>query len=324
MNKKLGLNILRIITSVGLIISLLWIMRGSLGGVLLTIKKINKPVLLASFVFFLSGYLLLSIRFRFVMSAQHLRIALKEAASLTFIGQFFSNFLPTTVGGDLVKAYYTSKITGKKLQSLACVIFDRLLGTFTLILMMLITLFFVKKSPYSGPLTTFVITALIISLAVILLFFSRRIAKRVPFLSALLRLLKLEKKMKGIYDIIYNYKKHPRLIIKAVLISIALQLVIFYSGYLLIRGLNFYVPLITVFLLLPIITTVSMAPSINGLGVREGAFVILFGPLMTKEGAFALSILWDGLMLGMSLIGGMIYLFGKQYRIKGGIKLNDR
>lgn len=314
MNKRLGFNVLRITVSVGLILFLLWIMRGSLEGVLLTIKKINKLLLLVSFIFFLLGYLLLSIRFKFIMRAQHLKITVKEAISLTLIGQFFSNFLPTTIGGDLVKVYYASKSTGKKLPSLACVIFDRLLGTFTLILMMFGASLFVKKSPYSRSITTFVIISSIVSLAMILIFFSRRIAKRVPFLSPLLRVFNLEEKMKGIYDIIYNYKKHPRLIINAVCISIALQLISFYSGYLLIRGLNFYVPLRMVFLLLPIITTVSMAPSINGLGVRESAFVILFGPLMTKEGAFALSILWGGLTLSISLIGGITYLFSKQYR----------
>ncbi|MDD5449699.1 MAG: lysylphosphatidylglycerol synthase transmembrane domain-containing protein [Candidatus Omnitrophica bacterium] len=324
MNKKSLFNILRGAISIGLILVLLWIMRGSLGQVILTIKKINKVLLFAAFGFFLFSYFLLGIRFRLIMAVQRLMVNLREAVSLTLIGQFFSNFLPTTIGGDLVKAFYASQKTGKKLACLATVIFDRILGTTTVIITMFILSIFVKRPPHAGSIKTFVIACLAATGAIFFIVFSKRMARIISFLKPLFRRFKLEDKIKSVYDIIYNYKRHPRPVIKAVLASFALQFCVFYSGYLLVKGFGFDVPILMVFLLLTIISTVSMAPSINGLGVREGAFVLLFGPLMTKEGAFAFSILWDGFTLAASLLGGLIYLLSKQYRIGKGEISYDR
>lgn len=316
MNKKLLFNILRTAISVGLLALILWFMRGSIDDVGAAIKKINKTAFLISFLLFLMGYLLLSLRLKYIMGAQNLKITVREAVSLTFTGQFFSNFLPTSIGGDVVKAYYASVITGKKAHSFASVVFDRMLGTFTLILMVLISYAFVKKTSYTNSINTFLIIAGAASVALISILFSRRIAKKIPFLGSILRMFKLEDKMKMLYEIIYNYKKHPRFIIEAGLISLALQIVMFGSVYFITKGLGATVSMKNICLLMPIISTVAMAPSINGLGVREGAFVVLFGPMMTKGGAFALSIIWVFMIVLVSLIGGLFYLTDKHYKVK--------
>ena len=52
----------------------------------------------------------------------------------------------------------------------------------------------------------------------------------------------------------------------------------------------------------------GMLPSINGLGVREGAYVLLLGGIVGKEKAFALSILWLAVVMSLSLLGGLIYM----------------
>jgi uncharacterized protein (TIRG00374 family) len=316
MNKKLILNISRTLISVGLLALIMWFMRDSIDDVGAAIRKINKPALFISALFFLAGYALLALRLRYIMGAQDLGITVRESVSLTLSGQFFSNFLPTTIGGDLIKAYYAAAITGKKAQSFASVVFDRMLGTFTLVLMVLFSYLFVRNSSYSGSINSFLIITGAVSVTLISVLFSKRIAKNIPFLGGVLSAFKLKDKMRVLYEIIYNYKKHPRFVIEAGLISLALQLVMFTAVYFIIRGLGWAVPFKTVCLLMPIISTVSMAPSINGLGIREGAFVVLYGPLMTKGGAFALSIVWDFLIVVVSLLGGLCYLTDKHYKIK--------
>ncbi len=315
MTKKLLFNILRVIISIGLILFLFWLMRGNIDSVVSTIKRTNKLVFFISFLCVVSGMLLLGLRLWTIMMAQHLNVTLKEAIYLTFIGQFFSNFLPTANGGDIVKAYYASKKTGKKIHSVACILMDRLLGTFTLILMVFVVSFFVKVTRVNKPLTTFLLVALLASFAIFTVLFSRRVAKKVPFLGFISRVFNAEGKMKGLYDIIYNYKKHPKLLLNAMGISFLLQAIMFFAVYLITKSLKFSISLGLVFLLMPIISTAAMAPSINGLGVREGSFVIFFGPFIGKEGAFALSLLWLGLNFSVSLIGGVLYLFNRHLEI---------
>ncbi|MBI4335297.1 MAG: flippase-like domain-containing protein [Candidatus Omnitrophica bacterium] len=321
-SKKLVFNALRVAVSAGLIMALFWAMRGSFDEVIAAIKGSNKFILLGSFCIFIIGIILLGLRLRFIMAAQHLRITPGMAIYLTFLGTFFNNFLPTAIGGDIAKVYYASRHTGKKLSSVACIAFDRLLGTFTLVLMVLGTYIFVKNYAYRKAVFMFISIAAVISIIICLVLFSRRIARKIPLVNVFFKAFDLEEKMKGIYEIIYNYKKHPRLIFNAALISVALQSIMFYSVYLISVSLGLSLPLKLIFLFMPIISTVSMAPSINGLGVRESSFVVFFSPVIGKEGAFAISILSLGLNFGTSLIGGILYLLSMKSQRKSKEVLN--
>jgi len=314
MNKKALFNFLRVVVSIGLIAFLFWLMRGSLGQVGHTIKKVDKTMLFLSFVIFTLGMALMGIRLRFIMKAQNMLITFADSVYLTFIGLFFNNFLPTSAGGDLVKIYYAAKKTGKKMPSAACVIFDRLLGSFTLILMVLIASIFIKDPFADKIIKSFLAVALVISFIIILILFNRRVAKKTHFLKSLLRSLNLEEKIKGIYEIINNYKEHPRLLLSAVFFSAILQLINYYALYLVAVSLKLDIPIKFIFLLMPIISTAGMMPSINGIGPSEATFVLFFGPMVGKGEAFAFSILCRGLTFAMSIIGGLFYLFQKQHK----------
>jgi len=324
MKKKVLFNLLRVGISAGLIAFLCWLMRGNLVDVIGAIKGARRSFLFLSFFFFLAGMVLLAVRLRAIMTAQHLAVTFKEALYLVFIGQFFSNFLPTSTGGDIVKAYYASKKTGRATHTVASIIVDRLLGTFTLVLMVMITSLCVKKVFFNHAIKVFIMIALAVSLFVLGVLFSKRIARKMPFLGLLSRRFNAERQMKDVYEVIYNYRRHPALLLNAACISLVLQAVIFYSAYLVTKSLGHPVPLKLVFLWMPIVSTAAMAPSINGLGVREGSMVFFFGQAMGREGAFAMSIVWLGLNFSASLIGGLMYLFSSEYRIPKKEVLYDR
>ena len=76
------------------------------------------------------------------------------------------------------------------------------------------------------------------------------------------------------------------------------------------------IPIIDILLRMPIISILSLLPSINGLGLREGSTVVFFGPIIGKENAFAVSILWLFVLFVTSIIGGVIYGLSPQFKIK--------
>jgi phosphate/sulfate permease len=77
-----------------------------------------------------------------------------------------------------------------------------------------------------------------------------------------------------------------------------------------------YLPIVDVLLRMPIIGIVSLFPSINGLGLREGATVVFFAPMIGKEKALAVGILWFFILLVTSLIGGAIYALSPKLWVK--------
>ena len=76
------------------------------------------------------------------------------------------------------------------------------------------------------------------------------------------------------------------------------------------------IPIKDLLIKMPIVSMMSLLPSINGLGLREGSTVVLFGPLIGSDKAFAMSILWLLVLLCISIMGGLIYAFSSQFKIR--------
>ncbi len=61
------------------------------------------------------------------------------AIRLFFLGLFYNNLMPGSVGGDLVKAWYVTKHTDKRLEGVLSVFMDRVIGLFGMVLMAIFT-----------------------------------------------------------------------------------------------------------------------------------------------------------------------------------------
>lgn len=73
-------------------------------------------------------------RWYLLVRALDLPFTLGNAFRLGLVGGFYNSFLPGSVGGDLVKAYFIARDTpGKRASAVATVIADRLVGLFGLI-----------------------------------------------------------------------------------------------------------------------------------------------------------------------------------------------
>ena len=83
-----------------------------------------------------AGYVLLQYaRWYVLVRALDLPFRPRDAARLGMVGTFYSTFLPGSVSGDLVKAYFIAKDRpGRRAAAVATVLADRLAGMFGLIL----------------------------------------------------------------------------------------------------------------------------------------------------------------------------------------------
>jgi hypothetical protein len=313
MKKRLS-QALRAFVSVFFIALLLYIMRDKYPRILKTFASTKVPVFLLGLVIFMSAASVGSVRLKLLIEAQSIRVTLKEALSLTSIGYFFNNFLPTAIGGDVVKAYYLSKKSDEKAGAYASVFVDRILGLFTMIFMAFIALFFVEEGVVDLTIKYIIYAITLGSIIFIVFVTNKTLAKKFSFLFFIVNPIK--EKLKKVYDIIHKYQYQKPLMLKAFLISFVSQTLFFTSLGVAAISLGCRIPIKDLFIKIPIVSMMSLLPSINGLGVREGATVVLFGPLMGSERAFAMSILWFLLPFCVSLMGGLIYAFSPQFKIK--------
>ncbi len=305
---------LRAFVSVFFIALLLYIMRDKYPQILKAFASTKVPVFLLGLLIFAAAAFVASIRLRLLIEAQGITVTLKEVLSLTLIGYFFNNFLPTSIGGDVAKAYYLSKKTDKKASSYASVFVDRVIGLFTMILMAFLALFFVEEGVVDSTLRYIIYAITLGSIIFIVLMTNKRLAQKFSFLLFVINPIK--EKLGKAYEVIHQYQYHKILMLKSFLISFVSQMLFFMSLSVVALSLGSRIPVKDLLIKMPIVSMMSLLPSINGLGLREGSTVVLFGPLIGPDKAFAMSILWLLVLLCISVMGGLIYAFSPQFKIR--------
>jgi uncharacterized membrane protein YbhN (UPF0104 family) len=90
------------------------------------LARVSWTSLLASTLFFLLSQFIIAIRWGYLLRVQDIRIPLTRLTWLVLIGAFASNFLPTTVGGDVVKMAAVAQGQSRRAVAVASVAADRL------------------------------------------------------------------------------------------------------------------------------------------------------------------------------------------------------
>ena len=272
-------------------------------------------------LYFFSGVFLqlimvgvLSARLKLIFNGQGLLLPFKEALGLSFLGFFFNNFLPTAAGGDLPKAYFAYKKTKRKMESFACVVGDRFIGLFSLVILAALALFGMWGEVTEAIKMTVGLLFFFSCFSVAFLF-NYPLAKAIKFFFTPLSRLGWDKKIEELYRFLHAMSKNRRLLFQTLFLSVMSQSLLVISVFIFIHGLSRSESFMRLFIVVPLVIVVSMFPSLNGLGIREGAFVYFFGGRIGNESAFALSILWLAMLGIHSVIGGLYYFFSEWRQI---------
>lgn len=299
---------------------LFYIVREDIPKVVLAVKNIHRGLFLSAVLIFLSTVLILSKRLQIIFAVEGVTVGLRQCADLTYIGYFFNNFLPTSVGGDIVKALCAARITKDSVRSISSVLMDRIFGLFTFILMPSVSFIFVMNKIQNPKVPIVIYSFLAFSLFCFFLLFHPGVARRFHFMKKWLAHLRLFEKAKKVYDRLHNFKNHKTVITQAMLLSLVGQSISIVVLWLMSISLGRDASILYFFLLIPVIHLMSMIPSLNGLGVREWAYVAFLSPVIGRDASVALGLMWLSLLFLMSVIGGLIYLFKHQYHVKLNLK----
>ena len=124
--KKWLLHILRIVISVGLLVYLIYI--ADISQIILAMRNLTLTSIMLSMLCFLGTIFFLSLRWQLLTQAYGLKVNYLKLVIFYFIGFFFNNFLPTSIGGDLGRAYYLAQKSGDRSASIGTVFLERMIG----------------------------------------------------------------------------------------------------------------------------------------------------------------------------------------------------
>jgi uncharacterized membrane protein YbhN (UPF0104 family) len=240
-----------------------------------------------------------------------------------FIGMFFNLVLPTSVGGDVVRAWYLGRQegpagpTGRGTAAFLSVLADRVNGFAVLIVVAcLATLCCPTSLP--GWITGTVAgmgAACMLGLAAL------------PVLPWLRQRLPAPPRLAHFLDGAALYFRDRRGLVVVTLLSLVVQLGNVVLTWLVGEGLNLPIPPLYYGVLVPLVSILTLLPiSLNGMGLREGGTVVLLAPLgIDSAKAVTLSLLIFAVYTAASLGGGIFYLLGRSPRFEAGeVGINRR
>lgn len=293
----------------GLLLTILFL-RADRAIFLRTLQALPLQLFLGCVGLYFLGYVISTVRWQRLLFAEGIRLPLWRLALVYFEGAFFNLFLPTLIGGDIVRGYAIYRITRGHDASIASILVDRLSGFAALIVIALVALglaYGEVRDPQVAAMILGVAAAFFTMIAVLL---NERVKTCASGLLRGMGLTRFQVKLQGMVEALHRYRGHYRALSQALLLSALLQGLIIVTYYLIGTGLNLGVPIAYFFLYVPLITFVAMLPvSVAGLGVREGGAVYFFAKVgVDAAAALSMSLAWFSLTLIVSSLGGLAFL----------------
>ena len=222
--------------------------------------------------------------------------------------------LPTAVGGDAMRIYDGTRRHPGRLSDMAgSVLLERALGG-TATLALAAVGFALALGRYDVGAYLWVELAFVVATAVLAVaFFSRsarRPLRRIARLG-LLRRLRLERPLRGLYEAIHAYRSVPRVLAAVFALTLAVQSVRVLAIWLAGEAAGIELSPRPYYVMGPLFFLVMLVPfTINGLAVREAFFVSFLGTLsVDADVAFAAGFLFFVVTLLVALPGALILVW---------------
>lgn len=319
--------ILRILVVVGgLIWAIIWFSSEQRWKIFL---QMNIWVFAGTLVIFSFCQVIVGLRWWLLLRSQSIFIPLWVAVRLHFLGLFYNNCMPGSVGGDLVRAWYVTKHTDKKFEAALSVFVDRTIGLLsTLIIAVFFYLLFLRGSgmfaasnleqnsgflrsvaAYKGVLF-WVLGGIIVVFCMFWLNKKTRLMLAKVWSNICGHGMKILVKFK---DAIIIYCSKPLIILAVFALTVFVQLLVITSFWLLGLTMGIEVSVKYYYVFFTLTWVLGAVPvSIGGAVVVEFSLASLFINFVSvaKKPAFALALCQRVIWILTSLPGAVIHLFG--------------
>ncbi|NLE64576.1 MAG: flippase-like domain-containing protein [Elusimicrobia bacterium] len=271
------------------------------------LREADLKLIVAAFVIHALIHLVLLWRWQLFMDALSFRAPFGQVCRYFFIGLFCNLFLPTSIGGDLIKAYGLARNAGQKPKVYASVVLDRLSGFGGLVVVALVG--YVLGSTIIDAPSVIVPIALLTGLSLVVGFMLFHEPTYTFFCGIFRPFPRLHKALMDMHMDVVLMKGRKRTALGCLLVSCVTQAVAGYMYYLIAVALHQEAHLLHFMIFAPIVCAVSFLPSIGGLGFREFGWAYLLDKVGVSQGiAVGLSLIGFLFVIIVGVFGGILYV----------------
>jgi uncharacterized membrane protein YbhN (UPF0104 family) len=307
--KSIVVSVLKAVVSAGL----LWLLFSRVDvGRLWSVARQASPIWLAgALLLYFTMILASTVRWDVLLRAQHVRLPFSFLTQSFLVATFFNNFLPSNIGGDVIRISDTAKSAGGKTLATTVVLIDRGLGLLGLALMAATGATLMQRMSV-GPVgpgvlwAGFGVGAIIATPALLMPETATRVLQPLRVFHAEW----VDQRINKLTYALTRFRETPMAIAICFIGAVAVQglLVLFYVA--IARSMHIPIGFAELAVIVPVSFIVQMIPlSVNGFGVREATFGFYFTRLgLPLESALLVSFMGAALIMLFSLSGGVAYL----------------
>lgn len=267
------------------------------------IGKRGAKLIVLAFIVTIFAIFLSTIRWHRVLRALGVRLRVRDLIEMQFAGMFAGNFLPSTVGGDIMRASWLTKLSKAKSDSQASVVLERLTGWLVLPVLVIFGLLMDPSILQFGSISKVIVAVAAVTLIGLLVLVSLARSNRLFSPSSPLRFL--NSFMESISRGVEKLENHPAGLVRLLGWAFLYQLCVIVASILAAQALAVSIGWREMLVFVPTVAMLQVLPlTIGGLGIREGALVLLLHPFgVGSAQAIAFGLLVYGLNIAASLLG---------------------
>ena len=253
-------------------------------------------------------------RWHVLLKAQEVQLRRRTLIASYLVAAFFNNFLPSNIGGDVVRIRDTARPAGSKTLATTIVLVDRILGLMGLVLVAAVGATFNAGS--HEPDTTVIWPAWLWAAFVLAVVTMITFVVAPHHVGRLLQPLTafnpewVGRRIETLTDALSRFRQRPAALAGCFTGAVFVQgiLVIYFLAV--VRALDMPIRLWDLAVIVPISFVIQMLPvSVNGFGVREATFAVYFSRIgLPIQSALLLSLMSAVLAMLVSLTGAAVYV----------------
>ncbi|MBS1965574.1 MAG: flippase-like domain-containing protein [Chloroflexi bacterium SZAS-1] len=309
--RRWPLTLLRVLVSGGLLIYL--VRQAQPAQIWQVWRTINVPLLGLALLLQLAGIALSAAKWGIILNAQGQRLPFRWLFGAYLVGQFVGNVLPTTIGGDAMRAVQLGRKISSYAQAGASIFIERLTGFLALSLIANAALLAVVLSGETLN-TTPALRWLALGLGVAAIgallgaiaapWLQRTVGTYLPH--------RVQPPLQRVAEVLAAYTPRGQRLALVLLMSLLFQATWVAIHAICGMALGIYAPLLLYALMVPLTDMIGLVPIfVNNLGARELIFTLYLGQIgVPPAQALALAFLVFTVKLAVSLLGGIVGAFG--------------
>jgi uncharacterized protein (TIRG00374 family) len=310
--RRWAIEIAKVVVSVSLLV---WLLHGvDLQRLWLAVRQASWLWLTAALALYFLMLAVSTWRWSLLLHAQGVVVGNSRLLGSFLVATFFNNFLPSNIGGDVIRIRDTAPAARSRTLAATIVAVDRLLGLLALVLIAALGATITREVLHSaaGPLSPWLLW-IGFTFGAVVLGQAFLTPHTLLWLCRPLRLLHAEwvdARLTRITQTLVRFRTSPVALAGGAVGAIAVQaiLVAFYVA--IAYSMRIPVSPWHLAVIVPISFVVQMLPiSMNGFGVREATFVSYFALLgLPAEAALLISFVGAALIMLWSLAGAAVYM----------------